>query len=142
MVALATWPTSGFPETITNSVPCALPAFPKSWSQERTASPKSASSHDLFPTLCELTGLNQPSLVGRSSLLLQINDPSIPGHSAIAYNNKGKTIRTENYRLILHNDGYAELYDHRTSDAETNNLATIYPEIVSQLREQLKIELK
>jgi len=81
-------------------------------------------------------------LVDGRSLLIQMNDPSSPGHSAIAYNNKGETIRTENYRLILHNDGYAELYDYRTSDSETKNLATIYPEIVSQLREQLKIQLK
>lgn len=97
---------------------------------------------DIFPTLCDLAGLSQPDFTDGSSLLPQIHAPLAPGHSAIAYNGKAQTIRTDSYRLILHKDGYAELYDHRISGTETKNQATKYPEIVSQLREQLKMQLK
>ena len=97
---------------------------------------------DIFPTLCELAGLRQPDFTDGSSLLAQMNDPKSPGHAAIAYNGKGQTIRTDRYRLILHKDGYAELYDHTSCDAETKNLANKYPEIVKQLSEPLKNQLQ
>ena len=97
---------------------------------------------DIFPTLCDLAGLRQPDFTMGSSLLPQINDPLAAGHSAIGYNGKAHTIRTDHYRLILHKDGTTELYDHLTADAETRNLETMQPEIVEQLSAQLNKRLK
>jgi len=97
---------------------------------------------DIFPTLCDLAGLDQADFVVGSSLLPQIHDPLAAGHTAVAYKGSAQTIRTDHYRLILHKDGYTELYDHRKTDAETKNLKTIQPEIVNQLRKQLTERLK
>jgi iduronate 2-sulfatase len=97
---------------------------------------------DIFPTLCELAGLDTPDFTSGSSLLPQINDPLAVGHSAIAYKGYTQTIRTENYRLILHKNGTTELYDHRNTDGETTNLSTNQPDIVKQLSTQLKARVK
>ena len=74
---------------------------------------------DIFPTLCDLTALDTPAFTSRSSLLPQIQAPQSAGHTAIAYNGKAQSIRTETYRLILHKNGTTELYDHRQPHAET-----------------------
>jgi len=97
---------------------------------------------DIFPTLCDLAGLSRPDFTDGRSLLPQIKDPLAPGHSAIAYNGRAQTIRTDDYRLILHKDGTTELYDHHTADAETKNLKATQPEIVHQLSTQLKTRVK
>ena len=78
---------------------------------------------DLFPTLTGLTGLPTPEFVHGKSLQPLLDDPSKPGRTAISYHGSAKTIRTDTHRLILHKDGYAELYDHSSSDGETRNIA-------------------
>ncbi len=93
---------------------------------------------DIFPTVCDLTGLDQPDFTVGRSLLPQIQDPQAKGHSAIAYTGSAQTIRTENYRLTLDKNGTTELYDHRQPDAETTNLAADQPEVVTQLSALLK----
>ena len=96
---------------------------------------------DLFPTLAELTTIPQPDFVDGVSLTPQLNDPSGPGHPAVSYA-RAKTIRTKTHRLILHNDGYAELYDHRTPAAETRNIAEENPDLVKILSDQLQTRLE
>lgn len=81
-------------------------------------------SIDVFPTLCELTGVAVPDFVHGVSLRTMLNNPSTQGHSAISYKPKAKTIRTDAHRLIMHEDGYVELYDHSSEEKETRNLAT------------------
>ena len=81
-------------------------------------------SVDLFPTLCELTGVDTPEFVQGQSLCPILDDPSLPGHPAIGHRNGAKTVRTDRYRMTIHRDGFIELYDHRKPDAETDNLAT------------------
>ncbi len=93
---------------------------------------------DLFPTLCDLTGLPTPTFVRGESLrpLLEdpvenpvedpVENPNAPAAAdgvAVSYTAKAETIRTDAHRLIAHRDGFLELYDHRTPDAETRNLA-------------------
>lgn len=79
---------------------------------------------DIFPTLCELTGLERPDGLHGTSLQPLLNDPSADGHPAIAYFHRGgRSIRTDTHRLIQHKDGFIELYDHRLPNAETVNLA-------------------
>ena len=97
---------------------------------------------DIFPTLCDLAALDTPGFTVGSSLLPQIQDPQSAGHSAIAYTGRAQTIRTENYRLILHKNGTTELYDHREPNAETTNLSTIQAATVKQLSEDLKARLE
>lgn len=92
---------------------------------------------DLFPTLCDLTGVKEPEFADGVSLSALLNDPSAPGHSAISYHGSSKTIRTDTHRLILHKDGYAELYDHTSKDGETKNVAHSNPTLVEELAVRL-----
>jgi len=95
---------------------------------------------DVFPSVCEIAGLPKPSFVDGTSLQSLIDQPTAEGHSAIAYA-KARTIRTATHRLVAHRDGYNELYDHRTPEAETLNVAADYPKIVDALRAELNMRL-
>ncbi len=96
---------------------------------------------DIYPTLCDLAGLTAPKQLDGESLVPILNDPSVGGHSAIAYSSRAQTIRTETHRLILHRDGFAELYDHSKPAAETKNIAQANQKLVSELSRQLKQRL-
>ena len=97
---------------------------------------------DVFPTVCELAGLKIPACVDGRSLMPILRNPKEKGHPAISYGKKGTTtIRTRNHRLISHQDGAFELYDHRTPDAETKNLAEDQPNLVMQLKKTLSERL-
>ncbi len=92
---------------------------------------------DLFPTLCDLAKLPQPDFVQGTSLQPMLQSPAAPGHPAIAYRNNARTIRTATHRLIAHNDGHVELYDHQTAAGETVNIAAQSPQLVDGLTKQL-----
>jgi iduronate 2-sulfatase len=92
---------------------------------------------DVFPTLCDLAGLPTPGYLQGTSLLPLLKNPAAKGHVAIAYKSGTKTIRTDTHRLIMHRDGFAELYDHTTKAAETKNVADDNPELVKSLGEEL-----
>lgn len=96
---------------------------------------------DVFPTLCELTGVAKPDFVHGVSLQPMLDDPNAPGHPAIAYTKNAKTIRTDNHRLILHKDGYAELYDHTSAAKETANIAESNRVLVDQLSRRIQNRL-
>lgn len=76
-----------------------------------------------------------------TTLTPQLINPGHKGHVAISYQDKRTSIRTERYRLILHSDGYAELYDHSSSKGETNNIAEDHPKLINQLKLELKTRL-
>jgi iduronate 2-sulfatase len=94
-------------------------------------------SLDLFPTLCELTGVEKPDFVDGVSLNPILKDPQAAGHAAVAYHRKARTIRTDSKRLILHDGGNIELYDHLSPQRETKNIANEHPEIVKNLKGKL-----
>ncbi|MEQ9407994.1 MAG: sulfatase [Fuerstiella sp.] len=96
---------------------------------------------DVFPTLCELTEVPVPDLVHGVSLRSLLQTPSAAGHPAISYSRNTQTIRTATHRLIVHKDGYTELYDHTSPLKETKNVAAANPELVSRLSEQLQNRL-
>ncbi len=96
---------------------------------------------DIFPTLCELANLKPPVGLDGVSLVPLLDDPQSKGHTAIAYAGRAKTIRTKTHRLILHNDGFVELYDHTTPAGEIRNVANANPQIVSRLSEELRNRL-
>ncbi len=97
---------------------------------------------DVYPTLCELAGLEGPGFLDGESLVPLMKDPGRTGGTAIAYHNRATTIRTDDHRLIIHRDGTAELYDHRSAEGETKNIAGEKPEVVAELREQIDGRLK
>ena len=92
---------------------------------------------DLFPTLCDLTGLDQPDFAHGTSLLPLIEKPNAPGHTAFAYNGKAQTLRTDRYRFTLHQDGGTELYDHTSPEKEAQNIAVQFPRKVAELQQWL-----
>lgn len=96
---------------------------------------------DLFPTLADLAGLPSPDFVHGVSLRPLLGDPNSIGHSAIAYHREAKTIRTDTHRLVLHDDGYVELYDHLSVAKETKNIAASNVSLVTQLSQRLRDRL-
>ena len=96
---------------------------------------------DVFPTLCELAGLEKPASVHGVSLAPLLNSTAASGHSAVAYRSEAQTIRTATHRLILHKKGHVELYDHTSPDGETHNVAKANGELVEELSKELKKRL-
>ena len=95
---------------------------------------------DIFPTLCELLGMEVPSHVHGSSLLKQLENPNAEGDVAIAYWGNSKTIRNARYRLIDHNGG-VELYDFDATHPGRDNLASKFPEVVQKLKKEIQIKM-
>jgi iduronate 2-sulfatase len=96
---------------------------------------------DLFPTLCRLADLPVPPTLDGRDLLPQLTDPKAPGHAAVSYHAKARTLRTDSHRLIVHPKGLLELYDHRQSGSETRNLAAKEPELAKKLSARLQAKL-
>ena len=92
---------------------------------------------DVFPTLCGLAGLPLPDFVDGVSLQALLDNPASHGHPAISYGGKSKTIRTDTHRLIVHDDGFVELYDHASVEKETKNVAEANPALVKELLARL-----
>jgi iduronate 2-sulfatase len=92
---------------------------------------------DIYPTLCELAGLPAPSGLSGQSLASHLADPKTDGDEAFGYWQGRHTIRTSQYRLIRHPDKKGthafELYDHKSDDGETKNIAATHPEVVKSL---------
>ncbi len=103
-----------------------------------------AESIDLFPTLCELTGVKHPEkkLNGQSLYHIIKSPESVKGNQpAISYHGKAATIRLDQYRLIAHNKkggAQYELYDHNSEEGETRNIAAENPETVELMSKLLK----
>ena len=97
---------------------------------------------DIFPTLCDLTGIEIPKYTQGVSLKELLENPEISGHTAVAYKKGASTIRTSTHRMILHKDGFVELYDHTTAEKETKNVAENHPKLVKELKNTLNTKLK
>lgn len=94
---------------------------------------------DIFPTLCEITGIPVPDFKQGSSLSPILKDPKTEGRPAFAYFRNADSIRTDRYRLIAHHKGgHVELYDHSSKEKEMKNIATDKPEVVKELMFLLK----
>jgi len=97
---------------------------------------------DIFPTLCQLTNITIPSFAKGVSLKPILENPKVKGHTAVSYWGDAKTLRTLNYRLTVHKDGFVELYDHTSSDGETQNIAIQNPDKVKELKKLLDKKIK
>jgi len=74
-------------------------------------------------------------------LLPILKNPETKGHPAVSYKGNAQTIRTQTHRLIVHKNGAFELYDHRTLDAETKNIAESQSALVTELSQTLSSRL-
>ncbi|PHR91910.1 MAG: iduronate-2-sulfatase [Leeuwenhoekiella sp.] len=90
-------------------------------------------SIDLFPTLCQLTKLDTPAFVQGQSFHSILNRPGKKGHPALAYYNGNLSLRTDDYRLIIHKDGFKELYAMNSPEKESQNCASDMPEVVAEM---------
>ena len=95
---------------------------------------------DIFPTLCDLTGLAKPAFLSGHTLMPNLQDPALTGGAAVSYRGAVKTIRTSTHRLIQHAN-HTELYDHQQDPGETRNVSQDQPDLVIQLKEQLERHL-
>lgn len=101
---------------------------------------------DLYPTLCELTGVPAPEGLSGNSLAKHLENPETEGGAAISYYSSKETIRTDRHRLIRHNlkdnDAAFELYDHGSPEKEKKNIAAENPELVRKLEAKLDAKLR
>lgn len=94
-------------------------------------------SVDVFPTLCELSGIQMPEF-GSGSSLLSIDSTKVSqGDGAVSYFKKDRSLRTDRYRLIVHGDGFVELYDHSVDPHESKNVAEEQANTAKLLVQQL-----
>jgi iduronate 2-sulfatase len=96
---------------------------------------------DVFPTLVDLAGLPKPDFTQGVSLVPLLQDPESAGHPAFSYRSNVHSIRTDSHRMNLHKKGHIELYDHRTPEAETVNVADQQAEVVQELRALIEARL-
>ena len=108
---------------------------------------------DLYPTLCDLAGIDTPDFVDGSSLMPILNDVNTPVHKGAVnqYYRRlddaefmGYSIRSNEYRLVEWRDFATgevtakELYDHRTDHSETENIIeSVEARVVDELTAEL-----
>jgi len=105
---------------------------------------------DIYPTLCELSGLAQPLHLEGKSLVPLLSQPELPGKDFIySKYHEGFTVKNDRYRYTewSEDDGkvYARmLYDHQQDSLENVNIVdqpqhkTLVREMQKQLREAYK----
>jgi len=89
----------------------------------------------IYPTLCELAGLDVPEHVEGTSLVPLLRNPDAAwDHPAItSHGFKNHAVRTARWRYIQYRDGSEELYDHSNDPYEWKNLAG-KPEYAEQIK--------
>jgi arylsulfatase A-like enzyme len=98
---------------------------------------------DIYPSLCELTGLPIPPHVEGTSFVNLMNDPSLPGKPfAVGRFQSGDTIRSDHYRFSEYSTKKGSvtgkmLYDHRVDPDENINIASQLPEDSQELSKHL-----
>jgi arylsulfatase A-like enzyme len=98
---------------------------------------------DIYPSLCELTGIEKPSHLQGESFVPQLRDPSLPGKpAAISRFVNGDSIRTDTHRFSEYSNPAGKptgvmLYDLKQDPAEDVNVAKQQSDRVKELRDQL-----
>ncbi len=111
-----------------------------------SSSPSLTEFIDIYPTLCDLSGIPKPDHLEGKSLLPVLKDPKASArNSAISRFGTGDTIRTDRYRYTVYaapKGGKAGhmLYDHREDPGENVNVADdpAYADIVAELKRKLE----
>lgn len=99
---------------------------------------------DLFPTIAEHCGVQQPKGLAGHSFWPQLKNPAAPGKDA-AFTivtrgppQRGESIRTDRWRYTEWSDGARELYDHDADPQETRNVASANQGAVKELAARLR----
>jgi iduronate 2-sulfatase len=96
---------------------------------------------DLYPTICDISGLTPPANLAGKSLKPLLGDCSLPGKEAAftivtrGPNQRGESIRTDRWRFTSWSDGSSELYDHSVDPEETINIAAANAGVVHALKQ-------
>ena len=100
---------------------------------------------DLYPSICDLVGIEKPAHLEGSSFVPLLEKPSKPWKKAVfGRYQKGDSIRTERYLYTEWRKNGAVisrmLYDHKVDPEENNNVAghPEYKGIVTKLSKELK----
>ncbi len=108
---------------------------------------------DLYPTICELTGVDAPEHIEGERLTPQLRNPNsiikriaLSQHARFGERYMGRAIRTHRFRYVLWTEEktnrpvHRELYDHDSDPHETINAASRpqNSERVKKLEQQLK----
>lgn len=104
---------------------------------------------DVYPSLCELTGIPLPGHLEGRSVVPLLNNPNADWKTAaISRYKEGDTIRTDQFRFTQYweRDGKQKsrmLYDHRNDPAENENVAgdSIHQNVVRELFRRLESEM-
>jgi arylsulfatase A-like enzyme len=104
-------------------------------------------SIDIYPSLCELAGLDAPDHLQGTSFVPLLNNPKLVGKAAaIGRFRNGDTIRVDRYRYTEYRNGpnviANMLYDHKLDPGENRNQAAddvghIVQTLSRQLRKQM-----
>ena len=88
-------------------------------------SPRAVDLSSLYPTLCELAGIQRPEQVRTPSLVPLLRSPEAAWeHPALMTLEPGSSaVRFDRWRYIRYADGSEELYDHASDPNEWRNLA-------------------
>ena len=88
-------------------------------------SPRAVDLSSLYPTLCELAGIERPEQVRTPSLVPLLRSPEAAWeHPALMTLEPGSSaVRFDRWRYIRYADGSEELYDHASDPNEWRNLA-------------------
>ncbi|MGZ0173650.1 MAG: sulfatase, partial [Planctomycetales bacterium] len=112
---------------------------------------------DLYPTICELSGVASPTHLEGESLVSALNDPgktddsiALSQYARFGTKYTGRALHTDRYRFVVWDakkDGqtvHRELYDHESDPQETRNLAGMsrFAADVARLEERLGLEFR
>lgn len=96
---------------------------------------------DIYPTLCELSGLEAPDhLQGRSLLPLLTGSASTVKEAAFGRYHGGESLKMERYQYSEWGNQARMLYDHESDPAENQNISeeSSKQEIIRLMRNQLR----
>lgn len=87
--------------------------------------PRTVDFMSVYPTLCDLAGLEKPGHLDGISILPLLKNPDLAwDHPAITTHGRNRhAVRSERFRYIRYEDGSEELYDHDADPYEWKNLA-------------------
>lgn len=99
---------------------------------------------DIYPTICELTGIETPDGLDGVSFATQLDSPKATGREyVVSYWNSMISVRNKRYRFSLYNQGKKSammLFDHKNDPFETVNVVDKNPKLVEYFMEIIKNE--
>lgn len=79
---------------------------------------------DLYPTLCDLSGLTSPAHLQGQSVVALLKDPDGPGKEAVfSRYHSGESVKVDRYRYTEWKGGARMLYDHKRDPDENQNIS-------------------